>query len=283
MDTMKYFQNEAFRLPSNDRSRLVSQQGMVLVPLLAVVSVALFGFMALAIDVGNLVVVKAELQRAADIAAMTAAQKLYPVEKGQFNSLAKTLAENTITSNLAGSKNLTKGDIDVSTGTGLWTSTNGFQTATAPDATSAGAFKVTVERGKDNPLLASWFARLVGFTEFHPKATATYVQPTGIKQVNAPGGTNTVKRNGLFPMAVKDTVFGNVNWWDYATKSSAASSPGFNVPIEKKCDNKTLPSCDNFAWTCFSNVKDCSLRRRRWELVRLEFDMLDSRTETGTA
>ena len=52
----------------------------IILPLLAIVIVALVGFLALAIDLGMLAIAKTQAQQAADLAALTAAHPEWKLE-----------------------------------------------------------------------------------------------------------------------------------------------------------------------------------------------------------
>lgn len=68
------------------------ESGQVLV-LFALLITVIFGFAALAIDVGGMVVEKSKVQNAADAAALAAAQDLPETETGVVNQTATTYAE----------------------------------------------------------------------------------------------------------------------------------------------------------------------------------------------
>ena len=96
----KYLQDSIQRVASPAPSRWDRRQGSI-VPLLAITIVALVGFLALAIDLGILVMAKTQAQNAADLAALTAARTL----KGNstvsaYNNVAATAnAQANLTSN----------------------------------------------------------------------------------------------------------------------------------------------------------------------------------------
>jgi Flp pilus assembly protein TadG len=69
-------------------------------PILAVTLVALMGFLALGIDLGMLVIAKAEAQNAADLAALTACRSLTGDSTSNYNqSTATTNAQNILSYN----------------------------------------------------------------------------------------------------------------------------------------------------------------------------------------
>lgn len=184
--------------------RFNAQGGMVL-PLVAAGAVALFGFMALAIDVGHVMVVKAELQNAADAAALAGANNIYPLNSsGNFNALATAVALKSITTNKANGELISEANVEeynpgyisvTNTSTISATSFNQSNTPRADVTTEPDAFKVRISKGG----VASVFGKVVGFMGFSPEATSMAGLPSGF-QIN-PGA------DGLFPIAMNKCLY----------------------------------------------------------------------------
>ncbi len=80
--------------------RLGDDQGAI-IGVLAILMVVVLGFVALAVDIGHLYMVRNELQNAADAGALAGARELYNDNGTQVNVGANQAAYDTATSNKA--------------------------------------------------------------------------------------------------------------------------------------------------------------------------------------
>lgn len=93
----------------------MSDQSGAVAVIAAIALVVLLGFVALAIDIGRIAVVKSELQRAADAGALAGAIALgqgYPCpnwENNVENTATNTAGENKVDGNLVTSADVQKG------------------------------------------------------------------------------------------------------------------------------------------------------------------------------
>lgn len=146
------------------------RRGSVVVYGLLALAIA-FPFLALTIDLGRIAVARAELQNAADAAALAGAKALRDGENAA-NTAATTFGErNTV--NGSNAELTASDDIEI----GRWDkSSRTFQTLSGADLVNANAVRVTCrineERGNDLPL---FFAPLFGreITELEATAVAT--------------------------------------------------------------------------------------------------------------
>ena len=203
----KYPNNpEVVRFDGSIQRGMASQGGMVL-PLVAAGAVALFGFMALAIDVGHVMVVKAELQNAADAAALAGANNIYPLQNnGQFNAQSVDVALESIKMNKANGEIISADNATMEQQPGYVTvadtstlTPTSFTQSMAPGAdvtTQPDAFRVRISK----PAVASVFGRVVGFMSFSPEATSMAGLPSGFSQVNSGA-------DGLFPLAMNKCLY----------------------------------------------------------------------------
>ena len=149
----------------NKSFKLVKQQGASLV-LTVMMLTGILGFFALAIDVGYLFVVRNQLQNAADSAALSGANYLYPLESTSPNwSLASSKATTTVQQNKVDNIALAVGTIN----TGYWNIT-GSPTglhASKSDAISSSnydypAVQVTITKTATNAVVNTFFAGVLG-------------------------------------------------------------------------------------------------------------------------
>lgn len=204
---IKYPNNpEVVRFDGSIQRGMASQGGMIL-PLVAAGAVALFGFMALAIDVGHVMVVKAELQNAADAAALAGANNIYPLQNnGQFNAQSVDVALESIKMNKANGEIISADNATMEQQPGYVTVANtstltptSFTQSMAPGAdvtTQPDAFRVRISK----PAVATVFGKVVGFMSFSPEATSMAGLPSGFSQVNSGA-------DGLFPLAMNKCLY----------------------------------------------------------------------------
>lgn len=138
------------------------------IPILAVCTVALFAFIALAVDLGVLAVVRTECQNAVDSAALTGARLLNNKPTATYNNFttAKTGAENTITANrylaqnfIAAERTVTIGRYAYDSGASKFIADPASFTATAGMA-PAGSW--TAVRTSVSVTQATYFAKVQG-------------------------------------------------------------------------------------------------------------------------
>jgi Flp pilus assembly protein TadG len=154
------------------------------VPMLAVCVIALFSFVALAIDLGMMMVARTECQNAADSAALAGARTLdNRVPAGQTedqynnqNTTAVTNADTAITNNIFLSQNYTNAQItNVSVGEYAYNTTTqtfypNFTLTTKPPGTAWSAVQVTVDGTQP-----TYFAKVLGITSMPLSAYAVAV------------------------------------------------------------------------------------------------------------
>lgn len=167
----------------------------------------LLGFVAFAIDLGRLTLVKSELQRAADSGALAGARGLVPysTQKGEVDSIwstisldaAKAAAKSAVIANTAEGNFLSHCNIDF----GYWdmTSKSLQPTNITPTEQQLPAARVTISKtsGQNNGPVNFSFGSFVGKESADLTVQAVAVLPLGIGSV-APGGA--------FPIAIRKSV-----------------------------------------------------------------------------
>lgn len=177
------------------------QQGASLV--LATIALAgLLGFAGLALDVGYEMVVRNELQNAADTSALAGAKYLYPLNGTEPNwSLANSKAAATISLNRAGNSLLSTGDIR----TGYWNVTGsplGLQsTSIVPKANDLPAIQVTITKaaGQNGGAINTFFSRIFGL----------YSQNMAAIGVAINGSSAGFTTSNIFPFVITQCVYDN--------------------------------------------------------------------------
>ena len=172
------------------------QSGASLI-LMSITLVSIMGFMGLAIDVGYVLVVRNELQNAADAAALAGDRYLYPLNGTEPNwSIASSYASSAISLNKANNVSLSTGDI----GTGYWNITgtpSGLQSAAVNSATDLPAVRVTISTDKNGGGINTFFASILGINTLNMSATGVAINGNSIgsgayqppKLVNYSGNT----------------------------------------------------------------------------------------------
>ncbi|GFO55341.1 hypothetical protein GMSM_23480 [Geomonas sp. Red276] len=189
------------------------QRGFILIMLAGGLFLLLFIMAALAIDVGRGYVAKAELQNAADAAALAGVARVYPLYQNSTNwSAVEGEASNFVPANRADGKSLVSADAVVG---GYWNySTSQFTPRTqVPPPGAVLAVQVTIRKSSTNSNgpVPAMFAKVVGWKGFEPQASsiAALSQPRQIfplaisgclrdQAVNVGGPTN-VTLTGAFP------------------------------------------------------------------------------------
>jgi hypothetical protein len=213
-----------------DKSR--DQEGTVL--LIAVGSIVLLlGFAALALDIGHLLVVRNELQNAADAAALSGASYLYPQTPPSSPAppewdMATTQATSAIGLNKSDGVMLANGTVQ----TGYWDIASPpseplytlKDTGITPGATDCPAVQVTVTKNTQN-----FFAPLIGIrtSSVGVKATAVMASP------------GTAHSGSLLPVAITREV---------AEQKSSFTCPS---PLFRIGSSYHYPSVEAGQWTSF--------------------------------
>src|SRR4051812_40472811 len=146
-------------------------------PMLAVLLIALFTFVALAVDIGMLAVARTECQAAADVAALAGTRTLNNKPGSTDNNRANaiTQAKAAVTSNYLMDSTFTSAQVQ-SAVAGVYSYDSTTQTfsvsypSSPPNGQSWTAMKVTV--GVQQPM---FFAKVLGFSAMPTGATATAV------------------------------------------------------------------------------------------------------------
>lgn len=163
---------------------------------------ALMGFLALAIDLGHMYVVRGELQNAADASALAGAASLYkdPLNPTAATSLDFNRARNAATSFVSQNKSdgVSLANGTIATGCWNWTSKQMEAcTKTPPVSPQFAAVAATVARsgGNNNGPVPTFFARVFGVDD-----TAVSSR-TAVAMVSGPS-----KGGPLFPMALSSCM-----------------------------------------------------------------------------
>jgi Flp pilus assembly protein TadG len=142
--------------------------------------VALVGLLALAIDLGQLYVVKNELQNVADAAALAGAKQLLQAKSGSnyvvsvYCSEAVTASQDCASRNKSSGQPMTISPEDVVIGQWDVNLSRFVKTGCSVNPMEANAVQVTVRRqGGTNPKIATFFAGIFGVAEQTSSATAT--------------------------------------------------------------------------------------------------------------
>ncbi len=222
--------------------RLGRERGATLV-LVAVGMVMLLGFAALAIDIGYSLVVRNELQNAADAAALGGAIDLFPGTPDPNWGLAQLRASTTIKKNTSDNRRLTGGQVSA----GYWNLSGtppGLQPTTiTPGAFDAAAVMVTVRKsaGNNGGPIGLFFAPVLGINTMDVAASAVAV-------VSPPG---SVGQGLLKPIAIAKCLYDN--FWD-STLNRPRNDPATGIPYEFKIGSALpYPPCDSAGeWTSFA-------------------------------
>ncbi len=229
----------------NKSFKLVKQQGASLV-LTVMMLTGILGFFALAIDVGYLFVVRNQLQNAADSAALSGANYLYPLESTSPNwSLASSKATTTVQQNKVDNIALAVGTIN----TGYWNIT-GSPTglhASKSDAISSSnydypAVQVTITKTATNAVVNTFFAGVLGIKFFSPSATAVAVG--GL----SPGYTKENILPFVIPGCVVGVVANDSGTLKYYNNSGALTYPDGQFQTESSY-GASKPTCYTGQWT----------------------------------
>ncbi len=185
------------------------RRGAVVV-LVAVTGTVMVGFTALTIDIGNMCVIKTELQRAADSAALAAVSKLGKYQAGLSETEARNEAERIVEGNPVDAKT-TKLDLskDVEFGHAVWDDSAKKYTFQA-GGTIPNAVRVTIRKTKNSPngSVQFFFANMFGSGTGMQARAAAMMVPRDIAVVADLSGSMSYDSQ---LMHYKET---NVNLWN---------------------------------------------------------------------
>lgn len=191
---------------------------------------------AVAIDVGHLVIVRNELQNAADAAALAGAAKLYPPNPNPQWTTATTQGSSSIALNKAAGQPLSSGTVQA----GYWNLTGSPATMQAqtitPTSNDAPAVQVTISRaaGQNGGPVATLLAQVFGGSAGTSSATAVAV-------VAAPG---SVTAGGTpLPMVISSCLYSQ--FFDPAT-----GQPKTGMTLKIGSDYH-YGACESGQWTSF--------------------------------
>ena len=240
--------------PPRHQRGAVAVLAVILLPILIMVA-------AFAVDIANLMLVKNELQNAADSAAQAGAQCLYPrTECLNTTSTAPDWATSQTRASLAVTRNAVQGTA-LATGvvaSGYWNITGTPGTLQllphTPTTNDAPAIQVTISKqsGKNGGSVVLYLAGLMGLSTADVSATAVSV-------VTSPGVEGP---GGLFPFAITKCMYDL--YWDGDTKQpkTATDSTLYGVPqvigepwVFHLGAAIYLP-CDGGTWTSFATDKN---------------------------
>lgn len=233
-----------------------TQRGAVAL-IVALMMTLLLGFGALAVDIGNLLVVRNELQNAADASALSGAGYFYQGTPVPNWDLAEQKTTEAISLNQVTKVPLTDGDVR----SGYWNlaGTPGELQLLpmTPTAQDAPAVKVTINKlsGKNGGEVKFYLAPILGINTASMSATAVAV-------VSSPGN---VGPGGLFPVAIGKCMYDN--YWDStATPPGPKNDPATGKPyvfnIFSLYHPVGQPNCSSGQWTTFADdVNDVASMR----------------------
>ncbi len=228
----------------NTHARDTRRRGVILL-LTAVMLVFMVGLLALAIDVGYLEVAKAQLQQAADAAALAAAAELIdnnaltgvPNLSGGITN-ARSMAVQYAAANpvcLAvptvdpNSSNNTAGDVVIGY---LSNPSSHSQAFDFSNPNQSNAVQVTVQRTTtENGEVKLFFARIFGSNSYAVRATATAAMVNSFSGFKAPSdGTNLMMLPFIIDQQTWNAMLaggGTDNWsWNQATGTYSSGSDG---------------------------------------------------------
>ena len=239
------------------RRTLSPQQGSTMV-LMALMLPVLLGMVALAVDIGRIMLVKEELRRAAEAGALAGATGLMTSSAIDWSGAALR-ARAAVTQNATAGARLSAADVEY----GYWNlatqglaSGSSFAVGTAPPigGSWAPALRVTVARnttanGQTNGgPIGLFFAPVLGQTLQNVSASAVAMQ-------SAPGG---VRAGTLLATAINKCMFDL--YWDATSgtpRPVSPSSPYYNPskPYELRIGSQNqYGACNSGQWTTFDVV-----------------------------
>ncbi|MEX3669800.1 TadG family pilus assembly protein [Paraburkholderia phenoliruptrix] len=227
------------------------ERGVVAIQV-AIFLVVLLGFAALAIDIARVLVVRNELQNAADAAALAGAGALSGSLTVNASSsvwtaadaAAKVAAQSVIAKNHADGVLL----VDAAVDTGYWNVTGtpaGLQSsATKPAQYDKPAVRVTVQRatGSNGGPLKTMLAPLLGVPSLPVSATA-------VAAISAPGYAGV---GSLFPMVISKCLLSDPNYWNQTTGLPVDDATGRPKELSIDSSYHADDGCTFGQWTSFN-------------------------------
>jgi Flp pilus assembly protein TadG len=189
---------------------LAADQSGAVVIIAALGMVVLLGFMALATDIGHLVSVKSELQKAADAGALAGARALCPASGPPLPvnwSNGVSAATQTVLENQADGSLLTNPTVQA----GYWNLSWAWDASlplksqgSSPGFLDVPAVKVTINKadGVNGGPVRMIFGQVLGVNS----------TPTSAEAVAVLSSLLAVPAGGLLPLAIKDSTVNNYNW-----------------------------------------------------------------------
>lgn len=196
--------------------RLKNQRGQVAI-IVALWMMILIAFTALAIDVGHILVIRNQLQNAADATALNGAAYLYPSTGAPNWTLAQTKATSAVSKNKVDNVAL----VNATLTPGYWNLTSSTLKATSvtPVTGDVPALKVTISKsaGNNGGPVSLYFGSVLGLASVNLSATAVAVV----------GSPTSVKANDLFPVGMAKSLYDS--YWDY-TNNKPKIDPATGQP-----------------------------------------------------
>ncbi len=224
--------------------RSTRRRGSVL-PLLAISLTGLIGFLALGIDMGMLVITKAQAQNAADLASLTAARTLTGDVGSNYNQGAATInAQNILTWNAILGQSIQSSQLQLTYGTYDYNQTTQTFNANFPGTAGTPTSAVTATVTANNPKSA--FSAIFGF-QFLPNVTATATavhRPRDLALVMDLSGSMRMGTCLGFDFATQTRTTNNPDplyptFGPYSSSSAAVQGPSANRT--SSVDNYTIP------------------------------------------
>jgi len=207
---------------------------------------AAFAIAAFSIDIGHTLLVRYELQNAADAAALAGANSLLPGNPNPQWSVAQDNAASAVSLNSSDGVKLTTASVQ----SGFWNLTGfpaGMQASTiSPGTYDNPAVQVTVSRaaGVNGGPVSFFFAPLFGVNNGPVTATAVAV-------VSAPG---SIAPGGLFPVAIGQCIY--EQYWN-SQAGSPTIDPSTGQPYTVQIGNGALSNgCEAGQWTSFQTDRN---------------------------
>jgi Flp pilus assembly protein TadG len=207
------------------RGVLADQSGAVVL-VTAIVIFVLLGCAALALDIGHMVMVESQLQKAADAGALAGARGLWPlvlpttdpsISRNPNCAAGINAAQSTAESNVVDGRNL--GASEVTVEVGQWDYTN--RTFTPGCTADSKAVRVTTHRNG----VTMFFAKVFGISTGNLSATSTAVQDFA-----------GARGKGALPVCVnKDYITPGTQLRVYMTPDNMDTAGWFVVPPDSAC------------------------------------------------
>jgi len=205
-------------------------------PITIILLVAFFALLAIVVDLGHLMLVRNQLQNAADAGALAGADALINSTTTPAWAAAQTAAIAAVQSNKADTQALLTANVQTGYWDTTWTPTttpaNLLSTGIVPDATQFPAVKVSVQKnaGSNNGPVSLTFGQIFGITTVNVAAHATAIV----------GNPSTVPAGDLFPLAISSAMLSTINY----------TAPGPSNPVYIG-SSYHYPSDQAGQWTSF--------------------------------